>query len=134
MGVLAVLLLVFALLAAAMRRTAQQFGQELVMRGEPPILGPEPAHFAPGEGFGVVRTDGALALTERQLVFRKVLGGEVELPLADIARLGETNAYRGHWRAGWQYIVVSLQDGREAAFVTRNNARWLAELKARTEE
>ncbi len=131
--ILALLALVFGLLAVQFRKKAEQLGQELILGGEPPILGPEVAHFAPGQGFGVVKTDGTLALTEARLIFRKPFGGEIILPLADVARLEETTTFRGNWKGGRKFLVVRLRDGREAAFIARDNTRWLAELRARTE-
>jgi len=133
LGVLAVMLVVFGLLLARFRQQAEQLGKELVLGGEPAILGPEMAHFSPGQGLGVVKTSGTLALTESRLVFRKPFGGELILPLEEVARLEETPTFRGNWKGGRKFLVIRLRDGKEAAFITRDNARWLAELKGRTE-
>ena len=131
--ILALLALIFGGLAAKFRRNAGQLGQELILGGEPAILGPETAHFSPGQGFGIVKTTGTLALTESRLIFRKPFGGEIILPLAEVARLEETTTFRGNWKGGRKFLVVKLRDGREAAFIARDNTRWLSELRARTE-
>jgi hypothetical protein len=134
-GILAVQAL--ALLAAlrwVRRRTAEtlaRLGRELDAAGERTMRGPEAAVYRGGTGnFSRVKGNGALALTERRLVFAKLLGAPVELFTADILEAREGTWFRRSAVGGQVHVIVKTRRGDEVGFFVQNREGWLADLRA----
>lgn len=129
--VAAMLLAVFIPLARRLRRMLAELGQDVVARGEQAVRGPESASYRGATSqYGRVKGNGALVLTDRHLVFRKLFGAEIEIPRGDIvgARL-ETWFLRSS--VGRPVLVLTTRTDIEVGLLVRDPEAWLALFPAR---
>lgn len=133
LGILAVhaVLLVLALRWAkrATLRVYDAVHAELAASGEPVVLTPSPGVYRGSSG-GLPKARGncIVALTERRLIVRRLVGEAIELPTADITGAREEKWFLGG-RTGDTHVVVETRGRGELGLFVRDRAKWLAALR-----
>jgi hypothetical protein len=118
------LALLVALAIWRFRQLIAGLGQSIVESGEEIVIGPERGLYVRAAWIASLKTEGAIALTDQRLVFRKPIGGDISLPLADIEFMSLKKWYRGEYRGGRQWLILKLADGSEVAFMVRDPELW----------
>lgn len=117
------------------RTNARHIGElqiELGKADERVLLGPEPGLYRGAtSNTGLPRTKGnsVVALTERRLVVRKLVGISVEIPTADIVGVRTDKWFEGAWTGGRMHVIVKLRTGGEIGLFVRDTDAWVAALQ-----
>jgi hypothetical protein len=111
-------------------RMAAELKRDLETSGDKILRGPEPGLYRGGSGdFSIVKGNGVAVLTERRLIFRKIMGAPIEIPVSDLVGVREDKwflrATNGH-----AHVIVKLKSGAEVGFIFRQHAEWMAVVKA----
>ncbi|MHB1000382.1 MAG: hypothetical protein ACYC27_14170 [Armatimonadota bacterium] len=106
--------------------------EKLMNSGENFIIEPESGTFRGSTGrFGVVKSMGVIALTENMIVFKKPFGGEIHLPITDIAEISENVFFMRSYHSGNAHLILKLKDGAFVGFIVKDIKRWVSELSSR---
>lgn len=128
--VLGVQALVWTPIILRMRRNAERIREEARRAGERMLVGPEGAGYQGWvKRFGVARTMGTLALTDRRVWFKRPIGRDIVIPLAEIAGASDTATCGRLRHTNEHYLTLSLRDGAEVVFRVGSNRRWLEALE-----
>jgi hypothetical protein len=101
---------------------------EALIDGEHLRRGPESANYrGASAGYTRVKGNGVLVLTDRQLHFRKLTGGRIDVPLAEIVGVREARWFQGS--GGQTHLILQLQSGAEVAFIVTDLPGWRAALR-----
>jgi hypothetical protein len=116
---------------ARTKRLVEELGGELRTNGERILCAPEPGLFRGGHAEGIRGAKGncVVALTDRRLVFRKVVGAGGEVAVDRILGVREERWFRGSAVGGQMHLVLMLDGGDEIAFFFRDNAHWQSALR-----
>jgi hypothetical protein len=107
-----------------------QAEMEVEFRSEPALRGPEKAIYRGGtEGYPKVNGNGLIALTSSRLLFRILVGTNVDIPLDEITGLREEVWFRRSMSGGRQHLIVQTTRG-EVGFFVADNAAWIAAINA----
>lgn len=131
LGILAAQGIVWGLIFRRLRGQSAALKSALELAGENILIGPMVGLYQKA-GVVSVRTTGAIALTDRRIVFRKPFGGEIDLPLSRIVGISENPWFQGNYRSGRMFLILKLADGTEVAFQVKNHDEWVRELRSRT--
>jgi hypothetical protein len=102
---------------------------ELGSRGEQILRGPEPAVYRGGTtGYSRVKGNGTFVLTDRRILFQKLIGGRVEVPLDRIIGVRENLWFLRSATSGRQHLILQLNDGGEVGFIVPNHLTWMATI------
>ncbi len=83
------------------------------------LRGPENAVYRGGTGdYPKVKGNGMIALTSDRLLFRKLLGADVDVPLADVTGARITKGFNGSVTGGQVHLVVQTPTGEVGYFVS----------------
>jgi hypothetical protein len=98
--------------------------------GERIERGPESAVYrGASERLGRVKGNGVLVLTDRRLVFHKLVGGGVvEVPVGEIRGVREARWFLGAYN-GRDHVILKLLDGVEVGFNVREHSEWMELLR-----
>lgn len=117
---------------ASTRRQAE-LQAELAGNGERVLLGPEAAIYrgaSRGSGYPRARGNGVVALTERRLIVRRLVGAALEVPTADISGVRTDKWFQGGWTGGRLHVIVKTRAGAELGLFVQNSDAWVAALRA----
>jgi len=100
------------------------------LEGEQVIRGPEKGNYrgATAPGYPVVKNNGVLALTRRQLVFQTLTGKAIEIPVDTITGVRDASAFKGSVVGGRTHLIIATAAG-EIGFYVPDNAGWTAALR-----
>jgi hypothetical protein len=112
------------------RRWEASFRDELAASGEALRRGPEPANYE-GASFGYtqVKGSGVIVLTDQRLLFRKLTGGRIDLPLSEVAGLREVNSFLNSYRIGRRFLILRLKNHDEVGFIVRDQPAWMSAVQ-----
>jgi len=113
-----------------MRRSAAEMQARLDAAGEPIVLGPVRGSYS-GGAFGMVKGVASIALTDRRLVFQKMVGSGGEVPLDEVIAVSENKWYRGSYTGGRLHLILELTGGRQVGFQLPDHATWMRALSER---
>lgn len=135
LGILAVVALVFALvwipISRRLRVIAGEMERELAASGERVVVAPEQANYRGAtSGYGRVKGNGIAALTDRRLVFRKIVGDPVEIPVDQIAGVHIEKWFLRAYSSGRPVVVLSTRSGVEVGFIFDDAEAWAARLRS----
>jgi len=82
-------------------------------------------------GFPAVNNNGAIALTDRRLIFVTVTGKLIDIPRADIIGVREAKVFKTSVRGGRSHLIVQISSG-EIAFYVPSNSDWIDAIKTLT--
>lgn len=119
---------VFGLAVWRMRRLVAGLREAIIDSGEAIVIEPQRGVYLRRAWIGAVHTDGVIALTDRRLVFRKPIGGDISLSLSEMAYISRTRWYRGNYHGGRDFLVVEMNNGSEVAFNVRDPDLWIQKL------
>lgn len=109
---------------AARRDLAQAIGEEQV------LLGPASANYRGSTGgHPRVKGNGTLALTPTRLLFRMVVGGPVDVDLAEVTGVSLSRTFAGSFVGGQTHLIVHTAAGDLAWYVPDLDG-WRAALEA----
>jgi hypothetical protein len=134
-GILAVQVILWSVALRWVRRAAVRIAEEMRQAiagsGERLVRGPEQALYRGASGrFPRAKGNMVIAMTDRRLVCRRLVGAEFAVPLDEIAEVREA---RWFLRAsqGRMHVVMKLKDGVEVGFMTPAHTEWMDALRAR---
>lgn len=125
-----VLALIFSGIAWWVRRLVAGLDEAISQSGEAIVIESQRGLYLRKAGIASLKTEGAVALTDRRLVFRKPLGGDISLPLSEMEYVSRAPRYKGCWRRGRDFLVVEMKDGSEAAFMVKDPGLWIRQMLA----
>lgn len=123
-------LLLLRHLRALHRRALAEWGEAFAEAGETVIVPFERGSYRGArERYGRVKCNGHIALTDRRIVFLKLAGKPVEVPLEAV-----TDATLEDWFLGCRnylavHLVVRLRDGNQVGYYVPDPERWRETLK-----
>ena len=98
------------------------------LAAEPPVYGPEKAVYSGGtNAYPKVNGNGLIALTRERLLFRILIGTNVDILVADITGVREETAFRRQRVGGKRFLVIETRQG-EVGFLVDDLAAWRAQL------
>ena len=135
LGILATVALVLALvwipISRRLKVIAVEMERELASSGERVVVAPEAANYRGAtSGYGRVKGNGIVALTERRLVFRKIVGDPVEIPVDQIAGVHLEKWFLRAYSSGRPVVVLSTRSGVEVGFIFDDAEAWASRLRA----
>jgi hypothetical protein len=74
--------------------------------------------------YGMVRGTGKILLTDRRLIFRKLTGGLVEIPIAKLRSARFSGSFIGSSVAGSRFLVIATSDPAEVGFTVIDSRGW----------
>lgn len=103
---------------------------ELATAGETAMRGPEPALYRGASGIrSRVKGNGAIVLTERRVLFRKLFGADIEVPLAQLIGVKEDKWFLRAYTGGRLHMILQLKGGDEVGFMVSDHAGWMAVMR-----
>ena len=127
-GLGAVLLFLFSQL---FKRQKARLRDEIERSGEALLAGPDSGLYQGGSSYVSLKTQGVMALTDRRLIFRKPIGGDIEIPLSQITGVSENTWFQGNYRSGKPWLILSLATGGDVAFMVGEHDHWFREIESR---
>lgn len=114
-----------------LRRLPGRLRAELASSGETLLRAPERGTYRGSTATGYPRAagTGVVALTDRRLVFRPMVGRAIDVPISQIEGIREEKWFLGSMRAGRTHLVLRLRDGGEVGFLVRDPRAWIAALR-----
>ncbi|MEZ4427083.1 MAG: hypothetical protein R3A51_05230 [Nannocystaceae bacterium] len=123
-------IVIIAWVRRATRARAATLRAELDGSGERLVLGPEPAIYRGATaGRTKVKGNGIIALTDRRLLFDKLIGDRVEVSRAEIVGVRVDRWFLRSARGGKLHLIVKLQSGEEVGYIVRDHEAWVAALQ-----
>lgn len=122
-------------LVRSWRKKAAAFQRDLdagiAASGERILRGPEKAVYRSGTPpFGAVKGNGTMLLTDRRLIFRKMSGGVVEVPVASITGIRQAVSFQSSRVGNTMHFIVATNDPAEVAFFVGDLDAWKAAVQA----
>ncbi len=110
-------------------RLVESLRDEVAAAGEAMVEGPSPGIYRGGSGrFSRVRGNGIVALTDRRLIFAKLIGQRVEVPLNEISEIREDRWFLGSARGGSLHLILKTSEG-EVGFMMRDQSAYRASME-----
>jgi hypothetical protein len=138
LAVLAVLAVQVALWTALMSwmkarlaQMAEALRERLEASGQRITLGPTAGVYRGGTGtYPRVKGNGVAVLTDERLIFCRVMGTEIEVPLALVTGVREARWFRRAAVPGRLHVILQLLDGQEVGFLLKDHPGWTRALRA----
>ena len=109
------------------RRTRAELAAELAT--EPTLRGPENGVYRGSTGgYSNVSGNGQIALTAQRLIFRKLVGKGVDVPLATITSVTKAKVFNKSVRGGSQHLVVHTDRG-DLGYLVPDTDAWVAAIE-----
>lgn len=113
------------------RASAEIASEIAAIQGERLVAGPENGSYRGGSGgHGKVKGNGVIVLTDRRLVFRKLLGATVEIPVHTIAGTKTSKSFLGARTGGSTHLIVITTEPAELGFYVKDVDAWQRHLDA----
>lgn len=111
-------------------RLAESIRESVAVSGERFLIEPEPALFRGSSAhYGAVKGNCVIALTDRNVIFQKLVGGEMtRIPTADIADVTQNKWFLRSYRNGREHLILTLEDGTQVGFMVEDHALWMRML------
>jgi len=135
-GILVVQALIWIPIVVALKRKSARLHASLrdeLAGGELATRGPESAVYRGATaGFPMVNGNGVAMLTDRRLIFRKLVGAGLEVPLDRVAGVREDKWFLGSYRSGRMHLILKMRDGNEVGFMFADHPGWMASVRELT--
>lgn len=79
---------------------------------------------------GVQSGNAVVALTDRRLIIKPLVGPQTDIPRDDIVEVSESKWYGGNYVAVYTHVVLRLEDGQRFAIVVKDPQPWLEGLES----
>ena len=125
-------IVLWAIIIGRMKGQAGAMKHEAHNRGEMVILEPVSASYRGWDKrWGRAESIGRLMLTDRYLVFKRPLGNESLIPLAEVTEVSDTIVLNRPVHTSQRYLALTLVDGSKPVFVLNDAPRWIDEVRNR---
>ena len=114
-------------------RLIAELTQDLASRSERTTHGPATTLYRGASAdFPRVKGNGVIALTERRLVFRPLVGAAIELPIDQIVEVREDTWFLRSAKGGLKHVIVKTKSGTEVGwmFSRDQHQAWLEAFRA----
>jgi hypothetical protein len=109
-----------------------EFTERATLTGERIVIEPESAVYRGSTGpYSRVKGNGTMLLSDRRLVFRKLTGGMVEVPLSKVTGVRQSKGFNGSRVGGMTHLVVATDDPAEVGFFVQDLGLWERALARR---
>ena len=71
--------------------------------------------------------------SKRSLVFRKVIGGRVDVPLDQVVAVRQDKWFMKNYRGGREHLILKTRSGIEVGFFVHDLPAWMTRLRAISE-
>jgi hypothetical protein len=107
------------------------FDASVAAGGEQILLPVQSAIYRSGTpgAFSQAKGNGKIVLTTKRLLFRKITGGIVEVPTAQIAGVHRSKSFNGSIVGGHEHLVVDLVDGTGVAYFVTDTDLWERQIQ-----
>jgi hypothetical protein len=122
---------VWVVILRKLRRMPDLLRAELAASGETVRRGPEAAVYrgSSAPGYSRVGGNGVIALTDRRLLIRTLIGKGANVPLAAIVGVRQNTWFLRSYRGGRKHVIVKLRDGGEVGFLADDPDGWATTLR-----
>ena len=114
------------------RKSSELIGnmeRELALSGENVLLGPVAGIYRGATGnFDVVKGNAVIALTDKHLIIRKLIGGTVEIPLSDIADVTKNKWFKASYYNGQEHIIIETTKNAKIGFMVPSTNAWMDQI------
>ena len=111
-------------------RLTTELREELAAAGERVTRGPEAAVYRGAtDRYPQVKGNGIIALTDRRLIFRPLMGRHLELSLDQLTGVREEKWFLRSYN-GRMHLILRMKDGAEVGFMVADHPAWMAALRA----
>ena len=128
------LLTVACLLRWARRKAsavAEVLHSEISRPGERMIFAPESGSYRGAtRGYGFVKGNAVIALTDKRLVIRMLAGREIEVPVSEIEEVEGNKWFMGSYKNGITHVILHLRDGANVGFFVKNPDLWMQTIRS----
>ena len=105
---------------------------ELAAAGERVDRGPEAALYRGASGNrSRVKGNGIIVLTDRRVLFRKLFGAAVDVPIADVTGVRDGKWFLRAYAGGRLHLILQLKGGDEVGFMVADHPGWMAAIRER---
>ncbi len=112
-------------------RFVEEMRADLAASGEKILRGPEPGVYrGASDRYPPVKGNCVLALTERRLVIRRLMGDPIEVPVAEFVGVREDPWFLRSYVGGRPHVIVALGGGAELGFFAANHGKWMNAIRA----
>lgn len=109
----------------------EQLRGQLINSGENIVIAPETGTYRGStKRFGNVKSIGIIALTDRMLIFRKPIGSDIQISIAEIADVSKNVYFLHSYHNGREHLLLKLNDGTIVGFIVNDINRWIYEIEA----
>jgi hypothetical protein len=97
-----------------------------VRQGEKIVLGPASSNYRGADfTYGRVKGNGVLCVTDTRIVFQRLVGGIIEIPLRDVVDVTVAKWFRGtSIGTGAVHLVMHTADHNRIGFLVRGAEEW----------
>ncbi|MFZ5562589.1 MAG: hypothetical protein ACOZBW_00945 [Thermodesulfobacteriota bacterium] len=91
------------------------------------LIGPESAVYRGADKrFGNIRGNGVICLTANKIIFKKLVGRDIEIDRSDIAGATVEDWFKGKtsFATGAKHLVIKTQDGNRIGFLIKDAPKW----------
>lgn len=102
------------------------------LAGENVLLGPVAGMYRGAtSSFDSVKGNAVIALTDKELIIHKLLGGTIKIPLSDIVSVEKNKWFKGSYRDGQDHVIVQTTGNAKIGFMAPNPSEWISALESR---
>jgi hypothetical protein len=113
------------------RALAELASEVAALEDERLVAGPEKGTYRGSSGgHGKVKGNGVIVLTDRRLVFRKLLGASVEVPVHTITGTKRSRSFLWARSGGATHLIVTTTEPAEVGFYVKDLDAWQRHLDA----
>lgn len=110
---------------ASERALKEMAAEVAAVKGERLVAGPEQATYRGSSGGpGRVKGLGAIVLTDRRILFRKILGATVEIPVHAVTGTSRSKSFRRARSGLATHLIVSTDEPADVGFYVRDLDAW----------
>lgn len=126
---------IWAIILFWIRRKTQDIAHAFKARsremGETLIIDPQSCVYRGSDReYGNIKGNGVIALTNKRILFKKLIGQEIVIELSHISGTSIENTFKGEtaFATGAQHLVVVTTDDNRIGFLVRNAEKWIERL------
>jgi hypothetical protein len=124
--------LVYRWVKAKSARLAVELQAELAASGEVVVRGPSLGLYRGGSGkWPKVKGNGVMVLTERRVIFRKLIGAAIEVPSDQVTGVRDDKWFLRAWTGGRLHLILELEGGDEVGYFVADHPGWMATVRER---
>ncbi len=113
-------------------RVVEKIKTQCSQQGENILIGPGKATYQGWtKRFGIAKTMGRIALTEKRLLFKRPLKADINIPLDEVLSVSDTVQCLKIKHTSSSYLSLVLKDKTEIVFLVHNQKEWISNIQSR---